>query len=537
MDFQSLLTVEDGSVELLELTWPLPGPDAIDGPEGAECLCYAVMRRPAGILLCLPASFIPEEALLRGQAAGADDLLGPSTVLSVPPVQLSEEGEWTRPADRSPIRALVLDLSEAVLPSLLRADLLLTEAVGFDMARPGTYPLASEVLRQSRLWLPGLAGEVLENRSGYQTAVSEGPGAAAPKIPPKAKRPTVAQLALQQEVFAKALEGIANQLTVLTSQQRPGPGGSASSAPPYGSPSAWGSCVKPPAECNRCPPVTARFVGSSACSASAAKGSCCGRGRPAASYWFSLRRSRCSRAQRRLIFGGGYACAKQGSVSLGGTAGPELRPLGSRSCCLQQLGSYHPGYKCPATAPSRAISPGRVFCKEASPGCPEENLSFFWQRGHRKLDDSLLRAFRFGSQKLLGLLQYQLAQISDLLASNCVLGAADLNGSGYHHGRPGLFSLQPDPPSAVFVNHSSLPTAALRPFSPLADARLIASTLAYVKELETLSSRRLEFGPPAKKAPQPTPAPPGPVPQGDVPLSKKQQRARAWAAKKGHEGS
>ena len=40
-----------------------------------------------------------------------------------------------------------------------------------------------------------------------------------------------------------------------------------------------------------------------------------------------------------------------------------------------------------------------------------------------------------------------------------------------------LFSLQPDPPAAVFVNHSSLPTAALRPFSPLADARLIASTM------------------------------------------------------------
>ncbi|CAE7435814.1 unnamed protein product [Symbiodinium microadriaticum] len=74
-----------------------------------------------------------------------------------------------------------------------------------------------------------------------------------------------------------------------------------------------------------------------------------------------------------------------------------------------------------------------------------------------------------------------------------------VNADGGKHDLAFLFSLQPDPPAAVFVNHSSLPTAALRPFSPLADARLVASTLAYVKEIETLSSRRLEYGGPPKK--------------------------------------
>ena len=105
-----------------------------------------------------------------------------------------------------------------------------------------------------------------------------------------------------------------------------------------------------------------------------------------------------------------------------------------------------------------------------------------------------------------------------------------------------LFSLQPDPPTSVFVNHSNMPTAALRPFSPLADARLVASTLAYVKELETLSARRLELGGPPKKPPgAPPPAlPPGPKdapPGAETALTRKQQRAKAWAAKRSGEGT
>ena len=79
----------------------------------------------------------------------------------------------------------------------------------------------------------------------------------------------------------------------------------------------------------------------------------------------------------------------------------------------------------------------------------------------------------YGSQKLLGLLQYQLAQASDLLASGSDQGAADIIAQAMimvdqvcvDSGRTDLgflFSLQPDPPTAVFVNHGSMPTAGLR---------------------------------------------------------------------------
>ena len=161
----------------------------------------------------------------------------------------------------------------------------------------------------------------------------------------------------------------------------------------------------------------------------------------------------------------------------------------------------------------------------------------------------------YGSQKLLGLVQYQLAQVSDLLAQGSTAGASDLvaqliimvdqvNADGGKHDLAFLFSLQPDPPAAVFVNHPSLPTAALRPFSPLADARLVASTLAYVKEIETLSSRRLEYGGPPKKPggplspPKlPTTTPAGADPSAEPALTKKQLRAKAWATRRAAEGS
>ena len=74
MDFASLVAAETGTVEVLELTWPI----APDDQPGDQCLYYVVMKRPAGFLLCVPDGFITSEELEQGQQAAEAEVIGPS---------------------------------------------------------------------------------------------------------------------------------------------------------------------------------------------------------------------------------------------------------------------------------------------------------------------------------------------------------------------------------------------------------------------------------------------------------------------------
>ena len=207
-------------MELLELTWPPVTPTDDEETLRATCLCYAVMRRPGGFLLCLPTGFLPADTLRAGEEASVSDLVGLSSGLSVPPISLTEEGEWVRPTDTTPVPALIVDFADAGAECLSQADTLLTDAAPFSLERPGIFPLASDVLRQARLWA---ATGAQTDRSGYQTAVSEPTGARQAKVNPKPKRPTVAQLASQQEALSKAVAGIAEQLSSLQVSGGPAP--------------------------------------------------------------------------------------------------------------------------------------------------------------------------------------------------------------------------------------------------------------------------------------------------------------------------
>ena len=192
MEPNNIVCVEDGSVELLELTWPPVTPTDDEETLRATCLCYAVMRRPGGFLLCLPTGFLPADTLRAGEEANVSDLVGLSSGLSVPPISLTDDGEWVRPTDTTPVAALIVDFADAGAECLSQADTFLTDAAPFSLERPGIFPLASDVLRQAQLWA---ATGAQTDRSGYQTAVSEPTGPRQAKANPKPKRPTVAQLA------------------------------------------------------------------------------------------------------------------------------------------------------------------------------------------------------------------------------------------------------------------------------------------------------------------------------------------------------
>ena len=101
-------------------------------------------------------------------------------------------------------------------------------------------------------------------------------------------------------------------------------------------------------------------------------------------------------------------------------------------------------------------------------------------------------------------------------------------------GNPGVATDPPTPRTVSSWTAPFLPVAAttsLRPFSPLADQRPAATTLAFVKELEALSTRKGELAKP--KPPKPPPKPPDAgAKQEEASLSRKQLRAQLWAAKK-----
>ncbi|CAE7908265.1 tri1 [Symbiodinium sp. KB8] len=101
-----------------------------------------------------------------------------------------------------------------------------------------------------------------------------------------------------------------------------------------------------------------------------------------------------------------------------------------------------------------------------------------------------------------------------------------------------LLTHLPDPPNGLFLGRATTPTTTLRPllrpFSLLADQKLVATTLACVKELDTVSLKRSEF-PKAKFPPKALPKKDPATPDQDPALSRKQLRAKLWAAKKAGE--
>ncbi|CAE7284713.1 unnamed protein product, partial [Symbiodinium sp. KB8] len=133
---------------------------------------------------------------------------------------------------------------------------------------------------------------------------------------------------------------------------------------------------------------------------------------------------------------------------------------------------------------------------------------------HGTMTQYLERFGGYSRDRTIGLAQWQCGLAMDLLARGEARGAADTTMMMVFFeqtsldGSPDLAWLLthlPDPPNGLFVDRTATPTTTLRPFSPLADQRLLATTLAYVKELDALTTKRSELQKP--KAPT-KPAPP-----------------------------
>lgn len=78
-----------------------------------------------------------------------------------------------------------------------------------------------------------------------------------------------------------------------------------------------------------------------------------------------------------------------------------------------------------------------------------------------------------------------------------------------------LLCLQEDVPAGVFMSRQAGSSSGSRSFAPLADQKWVTCALAYMKEMDVITSKRLEY----VQAPKPS-MPPGP----DDPAPKKQPK-------------
>ena len=226
MEPPNVASIQEGFQEVFLLSWPL----SASQEDAHVSLCMVVMKREGGILLGLPAGFLPPEDLQLASSLDGDTLLGPHTVLSVPGVILDAEAAHATGLD---LDVQVVDVTLDVLSGLapFPEDGLEEDSPVIAFA-PDIHvvPDPATLLRFVREWLR-MAGV---GRSVFYSAVEEaeveGPAspkakegkarAAKPKAVEKAKRASAQQVAEQIQQLSKMMPIITSTLGAIQEEQR-----------------------------------------------------------------------------------------------------------------------------------------------------------------------------------------------------------------------------------------------------------------------------------------------------------------------------
>ena len=215
MDLTSLEVLNDGSVNVLALSWPDEGRTA----PSTEALALPILKRQEGLLLCIPCGFLSLSLLDQGELAEAGSLIGPSHLTRVP-FGLTDEQGLEVPLDVDGAVTFV-DFSIEVLPQLRQVGegFAAENLFPFLMDHPDALPLSEELLAAAKAW----CSETALDRIAFYSAVEE-----PPELPPKGrpkktpaakKRVTTADLAAQVSQLSALLPQISEQLSSMRERQ------------------------------------------------------------------------------------------------------------------------------------------------------------------------------------------------------------------------------------------------------------------------------------------------------------------------------
>ena len=188
------------------LVWQ-PPPELLKNAGAPSCFALPLLQRNGGLLLAVPIDFLSEEALLDAAADGHDGLLGPSRYFEAPLLEEDEHGVVVQ--TKYVQNFLAIDVLDVALRGIQEYDAIehLSDSIApLEDSMPSALPKVVDLIPQVLEWVDGSGGRV-----HFYSAREEQPKANPKK--PAARRPTNASLMDQ-------LASLANQVQALQEQQK-----------------------------------------------------------------------------------------------------------------------------------------------------------------------------------------------------------------------------------------------------------------------------------------------------------------------------
>ncbi|CAE7635021.1 unnamed protein product, partial [Symbiodinium necroappetens] len=508
-DLATFVTLADGQLRFLALSWPEEG-RTVPVP---EAVCVPVMKRQEGLLLCIPCGFLSLATLDEGENADAHSLVGPSHQCTVP-FAVSDEQGVEQPLEMEG-SVLLVDFGARVLPQLrdLGEDIISDALFPFDLHQLEAVPMSEELLAVARRW----ASVTQADRAAFYSAVEDqaatdvgaGGKAKAKRAAPK-KKVTAADLAQQMSFLTAMLPQLAEQLTAVKEKQedlekkvQPGPPDPAPSPakpahqmpflPPRGPglPVAkQASLVGPPPRTRNqdAPPVLAAPLPLAAEPAAAGVGAV-----PQDSFQAAMLQQ--SQALTALVGhlmsqqdGGLGDLSASSSTSYVGSKGAARRER-LQAALANRSGDF---YLAVLQAAATRLTPS-----SPAPASLGECL------GQVSMCQYFERFGGFAGQRETGYTMWCLAHVMDCLTSEDYAGAREflavtvvaLDQSALDGGRwdfAWLLTLLEEPPAQLFHGRGAVANPRTRAFSPLSPVGWTTCALQYLKEVDLITTRRLE---------------------------------------------
>lgn len=510
-----------------------------DAVESNVALALVLLKRHTGLLLAVPMGFFSEESLAAGLTAEPDDQIGQSTTMTVPAGEKFDLSQTDQPQalDGAMVTLVVVDVANSMQQFLTPygPDHDVDMMHAFDQNNPYLVPMTAELCRDVWAWVmdPGSgqrvayysADEGMEDhpsptavplptrpKASPSTKGGARPGAA---DGPRKPKPTVASLSLTMEKVAESIPRLADQLSALQIRQSQmeerlagnieGQSRPSALRQPLGSSITTGSlghALTPAELVKQMPPP----------------------GRSTSLPMSSAARPRVSFAQKEEVQE--LLSEKQETSEDGDLAKAIYAQSQALTTLVQHLASSDPLPDLAASSSSSISSRGAQGRMKLQQELAMQRGSFFQsvlQAMARRMQPTriaeqapgelsargitptayLERYGGYGKVKDIGCFQWQVGLIMEHLQHDSINAAKDavallavcLEQTALDQGRTDvglLLSLTEEPPAGVFTNRSLPGTFRGRPFAPLADQRWITTTLAYIKEMDLINSRRLD---------------------------------------------
>ena len=528
VEFAALVALSEQQKVVYVLEWNLE--DEVDGT--AEMFALVVMKRAGGLLAAVPVGVIPAEVLGEGQLPNPG-LVGPSTVLTVPGV-LDENGV------ESPIgtdlQVLVVDLDASVGPQFRVAGDSETLAHRYADDDPYATPEASTLLAMAMSWVRTLTHHPWQDEgfysadpgpdvmpepmspAGRQRARQRAPGGATPSEPkapgtPKQKRPTTASL--QQSLNAvmetlpeltRNMQSLVQRQEALEKQVHSVPSVSRSLAQPLAAQLPASTSLAPVsllAQRLDPPPKTVVKPNLQAVADTPVelqelemdKGT---------DQRSDLARAMLAQSAALTTLVAQLTNSSQdpmADLQLPGSSGN--RGSSGRARLQAELASHRGLF---------FDSMMRSMSRRMAPTSPAERTTQELLTAGITGTKYLERFGGYGRHKELGMIQFQImtavdycmaenyGAVRDTLALLAVCVEQAVLDSGRFEVAQ-ILTLQEDIPASVFTNRQLSSTSRARAFAPLSDPRWVTTAIAFLKELDTITTKRTELLNTASPAP------------------------------------